>query len=341
MKARRGRRIGLWLLPVVFLLPFFSQADPSLAADKVRFGLSWLPYGRDAGFYAALAQGYYRDQGLEVTIQRGFGSGNALKTVVSGGVDVTQAGLDSMVVARARGLKVMAIAVWHARSPHVIYTLKGSGILGPKDLAGRTIGVTANEAGHIIFPAFAAKAGIDPVKVKFRNMEGASKNPSLAAGAVDAIIAYVTTSPAVESAAAKAGKEVVPIKYADHGVDIYSDGTVVTKDTLKKGPDVVRRFLNATYRGALYAVENPEEAVRQFVKMEPANDLRISLKTWAIAVELLVDEVALKEGLGHISKDKMAYTRDLMVKYMKLPLREPVEELYTNAYLPRLVPKRR
>lgn len=338
MKALRSG-IVLFTLAAVGSLLLGAGGEVS-GAEKVRFSLSWIPYGKYAGFYAAAAQGYYKENGLDVAIERGYGAGDTIKKLAAGTVDVAEAGIDSLVVARARGSKVMATGVWHAKTLHVIYSLKGSGITGPKDLVGRTVGTAAGDDGYLIFPALAAKAGIDPGKVNFRIMEGAAKNPSLAAGSVDAIITYVTVLPAIQSVVAKVGKELASIQYADYGVDAYSNGIVVAETTLGSRAETIRRFLNGTYRGLLYGVENPEAAVRQFVKMEPANDLAISRRTWAIAVEHLIDDYSRQEGLGHISREKMEYTRDLMVTYMKLSTKEPVEKIYTNAYLPKLFPKK-
>lgn len=311
------------------------------AAEKVLALLGWVPYGRDAGFFAAVEQGFYKQAGLEVTLTRGFGGQPNIERIASGSADFTTGGdTPSLLLGRAKGLKLRQTGMIHAKAPYVLFTLKGFGIEKPKDLEGKIIGTQAREAGHVIFPALAAKNGIDEKKVIFLFMAAPNKPPSLLAGKVHATLEFATNQPSYEVGAEKEGKTLVTHYYSDWGLDVYAGGITTTDELIAKKPDLVRRFTEATMKGVAFGVENPQVAVENFLKHFPEQDRRIVTSAWRIGIDLLFDEDAKKNGIGYMSKEKMTYTRDLLTKYHDLKVVVPAEDLYTNEFLPKLFPRR-
>jgi NitT/TauT family transport system substrate-binding protein len=133
----------------------FAATGQAAAADKVLFSLQWIPGGNHFGVFAAKEQGFYKDAGLDVEIQRGFGSGDTAKRVATGTADIGIADAGSVIVGRSNGLKIKLVASLYEKSPDAIFFIKGNGITTPKDLEGRTIGATAGEAGEKLIPLFA------------------------------------------------------------------------------------------------------------------------------------------------------------------------------------------
>ncbi|MCY4487186.1 MAG: ABC transporter substrate-binding protein, partial [Deltaproteobacteria bacterium] len=210
----------------------------------------------------------------------------------------------------------------------------------PSDLEGKKIGSPEANASRVIFPAFANINKFDNKKVTWVNMTVPATTPSLLAGRVDAILIFYTEKPTVDAASKKVGKEPLYMLYADHGMATYGNGLLVSEKTLKNKPDLVKRFLDATYKGIAWSVENPQKAVDIFIKHNPAISPDLARKHFDIAVDSLLSENALKEGIGHMTKERMVFTNDLITKHMQLPKKTAVDAVYTNEYLPKLFPKR-
>lgn len=324
---------GAIVLAVALAAPVLPVRD-AVALDSVKFALSWVPTGRDAGFYAALDRGDYREEGLDVAILRGNGSGDTAKRVAVGTEEFGFADATAVIVGRAQGLKVRLVGMIHDRSLFGVYSLKATGIRQPKDLAGKRIGSPPKSATRTIFPAFAGVNGLDLGKIEWVDMTNAAMVPSLLAGRVDAILIFANEFPTLRQAAQKQGKEAAGLLFSDYGVDVYSNGLIASDKTIQERPELVRRFVRATMKGVAWAADHPEEAAKIFVKHNPASDESLALEYWKIAVEHLVTPDTRKSGLGVMSQAKMEATRDLITKYEKLPVRVATEDLFTNAFLP-------
>lgn len=325
----------LWGLSLIGLL-----SVPAGAADPMTYVLGWVPYGRDAGFFTALDEGLYKKAGLDVKITRGFGGQANIERLASGDAEFVFGDTGSLLFGRAKGLKLRQTAMIHSKAPYVLFTFKGLGIEKPKDLEGKTIATQAREAGHVIFPALASMNGVDPGRIKFLYVAAPNKLPSLLAGKVQATFEFATSKPNYEAAAQKGGKTLVTHYYSDWGLDTYSAGLTTTDGLIAKKPDLVRRFVDATVRGVAYAVEHPKKAVDHFMRHFPEQNRQMAEGAWQITIDLLFDKGVKENGIGYMTKEKMTLTRDILAKYQKIEAQIPVEDLYTNRFLPRVLPKR-
>lgn len=323
----------------IFLVYLFTVSSAS-AADKVKFALDWIPYGKHAMFYASIDKGFWKDAGLDVQMTRGFGSGDTVKRIASGTDDFGFASVGNMIAAKSRGAELKMVGMIHDKTLETVATLVGNKITKPSDLEGKKIGSPEANASRVIFPAFANINKFDNKKVTWVNMTVPATTPSLLAGRVDAILIFYTEKPTVDAASKKVGKKPLYMLYADHGMATYGNGLLVSEKTLKDKPDLVKRFLAATYKGIAWSVENPQEAVDIFIKHNPAISPDLARKHFDIAVDSLLSANALKEGIGHMTKPRMVFTNDLITTHMKLPKKAAVEAVYTNEYLPKLFPKR-
>lgn len=326
---------------VAAILAGGTIALPARAADEIIFSLDWIPYGRDTGFYAALGRGFYKEAGISATLIKGEGSTDTIKRVVLEKAHFGFADASTLVVARSKGLKAKQVGMVHDKSVFAIYVLKDSGIRRPKDLEGRSIGSPEASSVQVTFPAFARANGVDEKKVKWIPMTAPAAVPSLISGKVDGAAAYVSWEPTYKASAAKAGKEILELKYSDWGVDLYSNGLIASDKMIKENPDLVRRFVHSTMKGIAWGVEHPEEAVEIFLKHHPAVSRDLALRHWAITIDHLLTPTAMEKGIGYITPEKMQYTRDVMTEALNLGVKVPVEELYTNEFLPKLFPKKR
>ncbi|MBI4635095.1 MAG: ABC transporter substrate-binding protein [Candidatus Rokubacteria bacterium] len=326
------RRIAL---AVIGMAAALGLAGPAAAAEKVVFGLDWQVLGRHAGYMLALERGFYKDEGLDVEIQRGYGSADAVKRVGAGTVTFSFGDAGSLVIARTESIKVKLVAMVYGRAPHALWIRKDAGVQKPTDLEGKTIGGSAGSAVRLLFPAFAKLAGVDASKVKWLTLDAASLYPTLFSKRIDAMVDFVPGWPTVSKRAAEAKVELERMMYVDYGFTVYSNGILAREETIRDKPETVRKFVAATLKGLDLAFKSPAEAAQALKRRYPEVDEETARAEVEIVRELAWTDEAKKNGLGFMSADKMKTTRDIMTETYNLKLAVPVDDLYTNAFLPK------
>ncbi|MBI2880223.1 MAG: ABC transporter substrate-binding protein [Candidatus Tectomicrobia bacterium] len=313
------------------------------AAEKVQFALDWIPIGKHAGFFAALELGYFKKAGIDLAYIRGHGSGQTVKDVAAGVAPIGFADIAAQIifVGQNPDRPLTSLSVIHDKSMFVIFTLAGRGIRTPKDLEGKTIAATPGDGSRVIFPALAAINNVDESKVKWVDMAPGASVPSVIKGSVDGVGLYNASYPILARGAAKQGKKIYTLVYSDFGVDVYSNGVFATHTVLKEREDMVRKVVEASMKGHAWAVEHPKEAIDVFVKQYPQSDRGIAADMWEMTMDHLLTPTAARYGIGYQDAAKMKYTRDVLVKYFKLPHNPALESIYTNKYTPKLFPRRK
>ena len=142
-----------------------AAGSPAVAADKVSLNLNWFYVGDHSPYFVALDKGWYKEEGLEVNIIPGKGSGDVVKKVDVGSVDIGIVDTGVLIVARAQGAKVKVVCMLFDKSPYCMWMWKDSGINSPKDLVGKKIAAPPGDAQRTIFPALAQANGFDADKI--------------------------------------------------------------------------------------------------------------------------------------------------------------------------------
>ncbi len=307
----------------------------SQAIDQVTLALDWIVNGTHAGYFVAVDKGLYAGNGLAVSIVRGYGSGDTIKRLAAGRATFGVADTSALVAARANDdVPAKAVAMVYGKAALGLIYLKESGIKEPKDLEGKALGRSAAGAGVIMLPGFLKANGIDRAKIREVIVDATSLLPMLLARKVDVVIEQSIHVPRFETAASKQGLHVGAMRYADFGLTSYGNAVMATDSLIREKPDLVRRFVAATLKGLAWAVENPEEATQILQKFNREVDPQFSKEELLTLKELAWSEEARAKGLGYISREKMTSTRDVASQALSLKRTVPVEELYTNEFLP-------
>jgi NitT/TauT family transport system substrate-binding protein len=249
------------LSSIIFGLAALFTGASCYADEAVTVRLKWLNQAQFAGFYVAKEKGYYKAEGLDVSIEPGGPDFPAVQMVAGGSEQFGVTGADQILVARDKGVPVVALAVLYRKNPFVLFALRKSGIDAPAKFPGKTIGVKIGGNEELIYRAVIKDAGIDKsqvteIPVKF------DLTPLLS-GQVDVWPGYLINE---VLAAKEKGFDVNIISPADYGVSLYADTLFTTEKMLKEKPAVVRAFVAATMKGWADAIANPEEAARVTVK---------------------------------------------------------------------------
>jgi NitT/TauT family transport system substrate-binding protein len=243
------------------LLIMLALCVTARAGDAVTVRLKWFNQAQFAGFYMAQEKGLYRAAGLDVSVQPGGPDFPAIQMVAGGNEQFGVTGADQILIARSKGVPVVALAVIYRRSPFVLFSLAKSGIKTPTDYVGKKVGVKIGGNEELVYRAVLAKAGVDSAKlvetpVKF------DLTPLLS-GDIDVWPGYLINE---VLAAQEKGFDVNIVNPADYGVDLYADTLFTTETMLRDKPEVVKKFVAATLQGWSEAIAAPEEAAKITVR---------------------------------------------------------------------------
>ncbi len=302
--------------------------------------LDFVPTGEYVPHYTALEKGWYREEGLDVKIQRGQGSADTVKRIAAGQGEVGIADISTVIAARANtDAKVKAIALWYRRPPHGIFVRADSPIKAPRDLEGKKLAISPGNSHQVLWPIFEKLSGLRANSVTWVTMDAASMPPSLINGTTDAVPFFVVHEARIRKIAKQQHQDIrVLVAWADLGLDLSSTSLMAREDTIAKDPDSLRAFLRATIRGANYAFreKNLEEGVKYLVKHHPEVDPDGALGAAQVASRFVYAEeiTSGKLAVGQFEPARLEKTRDTYTEYLGLKRKVGLEEIYTNDLLP-------
>jgi NitT/TauT family transport system substrate-binding protein len=307
----------------------------SFAQDKVSLAVDWILNGTHAGYFIAKEKGYYSEKGLDVSISRGFGSGDTIKRVASGSADFGVADTGAIIAARANeDIPVRIVAMVYDKATLGLIYLKSSGITKPQDIIGKTIARSASGASVNMFPAFLAVNNIDRSKIKEIVVDAATYLPLLMSGQADAVLEQAMNLGKFARTAEKQGKEAVSMLYSDYGLSAYGNAIIVRDARVTENPDLVRRFTEASLRGLAYSLDHPEEAVDLLRKYNPEIDRDGALDEIATFKKIQSTDDVQKHGFGYIDEKRLAETRDVVTKALALKRTVSIDDIYSKGFLP-------
>lgn len=299
------------LASLVPLTALALAAAPAFAADKVTYQLDWLPGGDKSPIYVCIQEGFCADAGLEIDIEPGRGSSEAITKLATGTSDIGSAGMGALMAAVAtEGVPVKAVMSIFNKGPHAFYTTVGSGIETIADVKGKTIATSPFTSSNVFLPLVLADNGLTEDDITLTKSDPATLGPLLMTGQADAIIAWLTDVSRYMGQGEEAGKEVIYLPWSDAGLELYSASLVAGDKFLTERPEVAKRFIGAFLKSIEFAQANPDAAgaaVSAIVPELGAEDVKGS---WLDASKLIFNEVTEKDGLGTIEPARLAATWD-------------------------------
>ncbi|MBI2880407.1 MAG: ABC transporter substrate-binding protein [Candidatus Tectomicrobia bacterium] len=309
------------------------------AGEATKFVADWVIGAKHAPFLLARDKGFYKKAGLDVAIERGYGSGAAGQLLATGKADFSFVDLGSMVILRTKGAKLKQVAAIHAIFPIGYVGLRSKGIREPKDMAGKTFGGSPVASSSYLLPTYLKNVGVDPGSVKLLHMKITSIVPSFLAGTIDLMGVYTINSvPIIRYNLRQKGidpdKELSLFLGVDIGIDAYSNGLTVRDDTIRDKPELVRRWVRATMDAFRSSVQNPKESLDNFMAKHPEINKVIAADEFDAMIRSLLSPEARQTALGWTVERKVGITQEIMFESGqaqggKLPLKD----LYTNEFL--------
>lgn len=315
-----------------FVMPQAAAQSP----ESVTLRLDWSVISYHMPFYLAAARGYYRDAGLNVSIQEGKGSSGTVQ-LVGNGAD-TFGFADGAVVAKAisTGIPVKMVMGILKNSPMALVYSGDSGMRTPKDLKDKRVSTCAGQATGVLLPAYLTAVGVPPASVKVVNTQcGPPIYQAVAQHQADAAASY--GPPGKTYLTALGVKDIRRFEYSEAGLILPAHGILASTKTIETKPDTVRRFVGATVKGWLDARQHPDAAVEATVAALPL----LKGKEAAFRAEFedylkYVDTPNTKgKPFGWQSPEDWKKAEAALAQSMNLKRQPSVDVYFTNEFLPK------
>jgi NitT/TauT family transport system substrate-binding protein len=301
------------------------------ADDKVTLRLDWVYGAEHAGVFVAQQKGFFKEEGIDVDILPGEGSSVTIKLVGTGNVEFGYATADQALLANSRGLPIVVTAVILQSSPNGILFRKSKNIKTLTDLYGKRLGLQIKTAGEQQWRAIARMHNLDMSKID-EVAADLAVSQLIIADKIDAGIGFFFndgTRPAVE------GIDMGWMLIGELGLPMYSSSLIVNAETIKKNPDLVRRFTKAFVRGWEYAKAHPDEAYALTIKAQPTLDNTYNKLKLPLVLKLLDSNATAKAGIGASTKEGWEAMQQSMIKTGMIASPLDVSTVYTTEFLPK------
>lgn len=315
-----------------------GAAAPAQAQTKLKMVLNWKYNGSQAMFFLADDRGYFKAEGLEVTMDQGNGSGAAVPLVANGTYDMGFGDINALVdlVGKKGGDMPVGVYAMFNQPPFTAVVKKDSPIKTPKDFEGKTFGAPANDAALKLFPAFCKIAKIDCGTVKIVNMQPNLREQMLMGGQIDGAFGYTGT---IIQAAKKIGvdpdKDLRWFNFIDYGMGLYSNTVIVSKKLATENPEAVKGFLRALNKGMIDVIKDPDAGIAAVLKREPLLNAAFERESLNLSMHTDMNNPEIATiGLGNVDMARMTKAIDILVDAYQLPRTPKIEEIFNPAFLP-------
>ncbi|MEM6441768.1 MAG: ABC transporter substrate-binding protein, partial [Pseudomonadota bacterium] len=294
--------------------------------------------GPSAPLLLALDRGYFEAEGLDVTMDTGQGSREAIPRVASGTYQIGAADINSLIKFRDQNpdLPVTAVYMIYNTPPFAIVGRKSLGVSSPKDLEGKTLGAPAPDGAYAQWAAFTKANGIDASKVTIENVGFPVREPMLAQGQVDAITGFSFSSFINLKANGVPEDDISVILMAENGLDLYGNVIIVNPAFAEENPEAVAGFVRALVKGTQEAVADPEAAVKYVLAANDVAREAVELERlkMAIADNIVTDEVRAN-GFGAVNMARLAKSITQIADTYEFQNPAPAPEaIFDGSYLP-------
>jgi NitT/TauT family transport system substrate-binding protein len=305
--------------------------------QKFKFNLGWKIEASGAGFLLAQQRGYYKDVGLDVSIDTGNGSAAAISLVGSGAYDVASADLSTMIEFNLANptAQLLAVAIQYDLNPNSIIVRKDGPIKKPADLAGKTLLGQPFNASRKLFPAFAKAQGFDPSGVKWENVSPDIGDTRFVKGDFDGAAYFFFTGLLNLKARGMGPEQLTVFRFSDLGMKSYGNGLVANPKSLQERPDAMKAFVKATTRGWIEVMADPRAGAAAIKTREPLANEELEYERLKLIVDGTMKTADTRtNGWGAATPARLQATIDETVTAFGLKGSPTLAEFWTDRFLP-------
>ena len=325
------------VVTAVLIAGIISVGAATAQTTKVKFVLDWTWQAHHAIWTLAQDKGYFADEGLDVTIDRGFGSGDTVAKVAAKTYDIGFADGNVLLKFTAANPddQLFTVLIVLDASPNSVIFLKKSGIKTPKDMEGKVFSTTKNDGTNLIFPIFAKANDLDVSKIGLKHVASNLRDTLVIQNQADGTLGWATTAVMNMMAVGVKRQDIGYLPFSDHGVRLFSSGLQVRKDFADKHPDLVRGFVRATMRGIKELVANPKAGISSVKKRDRLLDPRIELIRYNLIRDVALATNHVKaNGVSTVDRGRFERAAKQVAEAFNLGVKPKMEDTYTDRFLP-------
>jgi len=327
-----------WIRGIVAGAAMLLGMAAAQAQIPVRFSLDWRWEGPAAPLAVALDRGYFKAEGLDVTVDPAAGSREPISRVASGTYDAGFGDVNSLVRFRDEnpGTEIKAVMVMYDRPPFAIIGRRSRGITKElSSLRAKKFGAPAADGAFAQWPILKAVNTIDDAGMKFENVGFPVREPMLAQGEVDAVFGFSMSSYINLKSRGVPVEDIVVLLMSDYGLDLYGNAIIVSPKFAQEKPEAVKGLLRAIMKGVQDTVKDPSSAVDLVIKRNDVARKDVELERLKMVLEQNMLTPWVKEnGFGGIDKARFAKALDQIGLAFPYRQKPNVESVFTEEFLP-------
>ncbi len=329
----------LFRMTAYLSIAFLATSHPATAEPvKIKFTLDWKLQGLHAWFYWSKAKGYFAAENLDVIIDQGEGSAATVTRIMSGAYDAGFGDVNAIIqnAAAKPGQAPVMVYMIYNKAPFTLLMKADGPIKTIKDLEGTRLGSPAGGASNKLLPILAKKNGTDYSKIEITQIAPNLQEQILLQGQVDSVAVFSITSYFnLLSLKRDPDKDFRWLFYADYGLDLYSNGVMVSQQLARQRPEAVKGLLRAINRSLKETVANPDEAIAILEAEEPLIKKAIERKRLLYTYGKLIDVPETREnGIGGVMDSRLQSSIATIAEAFELPRKPAPEEVFNRAFLP-------
>jgi ABC-type nitrate/sulfonate/bicarbonate transport system substrate-binding protein len=316
------------------------RAQSSGRLTPIKFTLDFRVTGQTAPFFLAHQRGYYKDEGLDVSIDVGAGSVASITRIASGVYQMGLGDISSLIEFQAGNPPlVQAVYQYYNRAPFVIIGRKDRGITGDfASLKGKKIAAAAVESTRRAWPMVARKLRQGPDLFQWVTTDFSARDNVMVRGDVDGATYFHDS--AVSLFARMNPEQLSVLRYTDAGVNLYGNAILASNAMVTQQPQLVAAFLRATNRAIVETLADPLPAIAATRAREPILDEKVELERWKLTAQYVAAADTRSHGLGDALKYTLEQQMDQVVDVFGLTNRPSIETVFNRSMLPAAAQRR-